>query len=812
VATTRHLQRTAELILAGLTLVGPRPIAAATSTPWGTNGTVGAIAVSGNTVYLGGTFTIAGPATGSAMVISAATGEPIGSSLGVAGTVRVVASDGDGGWFVGGSIVGIAGRPCSNLAHVLKDGSVDPWDPVLDGPVRALARAGNTLYVGGDFRSADGQPRSAAAAFDTQTGKLTPWDPEVNGFVGALAAYHGSVFVGGHFTQIGNAAHACLAKLSGDLGAAEPWSCDANTDVTAFAVSNDTLYVGGYFGLVQGQWRNMLAAVNAETGGLLAFDPDGVSEIIGDYPVPSGVRALAIVGGSLYVGGHFVGMGGQPRIGLAEVNRLTGIATTWNPVIGPIYDAYPSPTVHTIDVQGTSIFIGGEFSTINGLERGYAARFDWPNGTLSDWNPRASDYVFALGSMQRQVMLAGGFTTLWSWQPRNCLAALDATTGALLPWNPQPDGYEVNALAAGGGKIYVSGAFSTIGGQPRSNIAAVDSISGLATPWDPQSNGYAFCMKLSGEALYAGGVFSSIGGASRPYAAKLDTVTGAATAWNPMCNDWVTSMAVDGGSVYLGGWFGQAGGQSRAHLAEVDTALGLATSWAPDPNGILLALALDDSIVAVGGSFTMIGGAAHSSLAVLDRQSGAAKDWNLDMADALMNITISDGEIYVGGDYSFIGGQPRHRIAAINARTGKVEDWGFEQDNLIWATAPRDHGVWLGGAFTFLGDKPAPGIASVDGPTAGWRAGTAPIELGSSFPNPTTDVADVSYTLRVDGPVSLAVYDLAGRRVSTIVPRQIMSAGPHRVSIRTAGWKPGCYFYRLESAGISRTRKMVVVR
>jgi len=158
--------------------------------PWCTNGTVGAIAGSGNTVYIGGTFTIVGPPTGSATIVSPDTGEPLGPFPGAAGTVYAVAADGAGGWYIGGSIVGIAGRPCGNLAHLGGDGSVSSWSPMLDGPVYALALAGNTLYVGGDFHSVDGTTRGGTAAFDTKSGQLTAWDPKANSFVRALVAYN----------------------------------------------------------------------------------------------------------------------------------------------------------------------------------------------------------------------------------------------------------------------------------------------------------------------------------------------------------------------------------------------------------------------------------------------------------------------------------------------------------------------------------------------------------------------------------------------------------------------------------------------
>ena len=59
--------------------------------------------------------------------------------------------------------------------------------------------------------------------------------------------------------------------------------------------------------------------------------------------------------------------------------------------------------------------------------------------------------------------------------------------------------------------------------------------------------------------------------------------------------------------------------------------------------------------------------------------------------------------------------------------------------------------------------------------------------------------------------MTLSVYDLQGRRVATPLVHVLQQAGPHDVPVRSAGWKPGVYLYRLEAGGLSATRKMVVV-
>src|SRR5258705_11882271 len=80
-----------------------------------------AIARDGSTIYIGGNFSSVGPASGGGVLLDAYSGTLSPRFSKIAGRVNAVASDGRGGWFVGGLFAAVGGSPRNNLAHLLGD-------------------------------------------------------------------------------------------------------------------------------------------------------------------------------------------------------------------------------------------------------------------------------------------------------------------------------------------------------------------------------------------------------------------------------------------------------------------------------------------------------------------------------------------------------------------------------------------------------------------------------------------------------------------------------------------------------------------
>ena len=86
-----------------------------------------------------------------------------------------------------------------------------------------------------------------------------------------------------------------------------------------------------------------------------------------------------------------------------------------------------------------------------------------------------------------------------------------------------------------------------------------------------------------------------------------------------------------------------------------------------------------------------------------------------------------------------------------------------------------------------------------------------PISLAPNFPNPFNGGTTLGYRLEAAGYVSLKVYDLLGREVTTLVDGT-MEAGEHEVWFGAEFLGSGTYLARLMAAGTTHTRPMVLIK
>jgi urease beta subunit len=687
----------------------------APSPTWGTDGQVLALATSGTTEYIGGNFSHVGPkdgfAAGKFVALDAATGEPHGVLAPIspsANNMFASAPDGSGGWFVGG---------LSTFVHLRANGTYDPlWQPSWDLTVLALAVHGDTVYAAGDKNGA-----FFLAGFDTTTGAMKTFDVALNGFARTLAYSSGTLYAGGDFTTVsGTVARNHLASFDLSTGAVTSFDPNVNGEVDDLQVSGSTVYAGGEFSTVNGSTvRHNLAAFASSDGTATRFDPN----------VGGQVDALALAGSTVLAGGGpFAAVNGSTvRHNLAAFDATTGTATPFDPDV-------EGGCVCALAVSGGTVYAGGSFATVNGsVARRGLAGFDLSTSQATAFTTTLNNLGVGSGVHTLQVqgtsVYAGGDFGSAGGVARAGVAAIDLTTGSATGFDPKletPAGSgAAYALSLSRSTLYVGGIFSKVNGMvARENIAAFDTRTGTATPFNPEADQAVFAIESSPTTVYAGGDFTTANGSlTRNHLAAFDPVSGTATGFNPNVDDSVETLALSGSTLYAGGDFSTVNGATtRRDLAAFDTATGAATAFDPNLDGDAYAIAVSGPTVYAGGNFTHVNGPlARNYLAAFSSTTGAATSFDPNM-DSWVDAVLPVGStIYVGGGFSTVGNgaEEREGIAAFDSE-GAVTDWQPSFDNAVDSLALGAGSILVGGGFTSVdGQIVSPSLTAFDArPTA----------------------------------------------------------------------------------------------
>ena len=211
---------------------------------------------------------------------------------------------------------------------------------------------------------------------------------QTNGIAWSVAAAQGKVFVGGTFTSV---------RPAGSV-----------------AGTNETPRLN---------FVTLDAATGAPTSCAPSFD-------VPSAPANATVRALDVSpdGKTLYVGGYFSSAAGQNRQYLAALD----IATC---SIVPGFVPLPNATVRAIRSTSTTVYYGGDITSVGGTARGYAASaaaVGQPGaGSLGSWAPTFDKYVRALGvKPDGSVVAVGGDFDNANGTSSHALAVVDSSTGA----------------------------------------------------------------------------------------------------------------------------------------------------------------------------------------------------------------------------------------------------------------------------------------------------------------------------------------------------------------------------------------------
>jgi len=83
--------------------------------------------------------------------------------------------------------------------------------------------------------------------------------------------------------------------------------------------------------------------------------------------------------------------------------------------------------------------------------------------------------------------------------------------------------------------------------------------------------------------------------------------------------------------------------------------------------------------------------------------------------------------------------------------------------------------------------------------------------LEQNYPNPFNPSTKINYSVPEDGFVKLAVYNLLGEELATLV-NSFQKANRYEVNFNATGLSSGIYVYKIEAANFSATKKLVFMK
>ena len=346
------------------------------------------------------------------------------------------------------------------------------------------------------------------------------------------------------------------------------------------------------------------------------------------------VWTLVYADGVLYAGGEFTKV--RPpgaAAGTQEVvrNRFAAFNAQTGALLPLTHDFNGIVRGIGLSPDENTLYVVGQFTTVNAAARGRGAAINLTTGALTAWNPKLGDTAWAVDATASAVYLGGTFGRANNIV-RNRLAAF-TPAGALLPWAPNVDAYvRTLKVSPDESRVIFGGGFSFVNGEPMRALGSVDPVSGAnevfnngiipTIPGEPVKGGccYSEAVGLSDDGTYMYVASEGTGGGVFDGSVKFNPLDGT-IIWREGCLGATQHVLPLNGAVYkashahdcssVAGGFAQISSPAETkHLMALDQNTGAILHWYPAINGGgglgPRIFATDGTQLFVGGEFTSV--------------------------------------------------------------------------------------------------------------------------------------------------------------------------------------------------------------
>jgi hypothetical protein len=344
---------------------------------------------------------------------------------------------------------------------------------------------------------------------------------------------------------------------------------------------------------------------------------DGVNDGIG--------YATVVVGRTAYIGGSF----GQVTNGTRTVAKANLAA--FDIFTGQLVETFSANTngkVMTLASDGTKLFVGGAFTTVNGQTREHFAAVDLATGAPYGGNwvkNTGSRNVFSIAVTWHRVYLGGNFVSV-SGTAASKVVALDRSTGAIDgsfdPGDITPSAVDSVAATLDDSRVYIGGTFTSVGGTSGAGATNLAELDGSGNLQHPSTGFVGASSSALGLETTGTNVLAAFGGDDNEVARYAP---GGSRAWTTgdLCKGDAQAVHLVGSAAYAG--FHQSCKDSFGnydptyHLVKVNAATGAVDyGFKPVFDGYWGVWGLGgnaQALVAVG-QFDHVNGAAHKGFVI----------------------------------------------------------------------------------------------------------------------------------------------------------------------------------------------------
>ncbi len=204
--------------------------------------------------------------------------------------------------------------------------------------------------------------------------------------------------------------------------------------------------------------------------------------------------------GRIYIGGQFSYVNGVSRNRVARLLADGSLDPTWDPGAGP------NSTVSSLALMPDGkLVIGGSFSQVGGVARQFLARLTTTGALDSTFvvGTGLNNLPIALAAQSDGRLLVGGQFTTYNGITATRLIRLDATGGLDATFAPAPNSTVRVIRVAGDGRILVGGDFGQVAGSPRTGLAWLDAQGTLLPTTMNYTSGYRGALILPDNSVIA---------------------------------------------------------------------------------------------------------------------------------------------------------------------------------------------------------------------------------------------------------------------------------------------------------------------